>query len=173
MIRKCDKSDIDVIFEIINDSAQAYKGVIPQDRWKEPYMSKEELLHEIGAGVEFWGYEEEGQLVGVMGIQNIQDVALIRHAYVRTVKRNKGVGKELLMFLKKLAHKPMLIGTWEDAKWATYFYEKCGFQMVSSNEKEEILRKYWNIPERQAQTSVVLADQKWFDIRFREMNKGN
>ena len=173
MIRKCDKADIDVIFEIINDSAQAYKGVIPQDRWKEPYMSKEELLHEIGAGVEFWGYEEEGQLIGVMGIQNIQDVVLIRHAYVRTAKRNKGVGKELLMFLKKLARRPMLIGTWEDAKWATNFYEKCGFKMVSSDEKEDILSKYWNIPERQAQTSVVLADQQWFDIRFREMNKGN
>ena len=136
-------------------------------------MSREELLHEIEAGVEFWGYEEDGQLIGVMGIQQLQEVALIRHAYVRTAKRNQGIGKELLLYLKKLAHRPILIGTWEDAKWATYFYENNGFQMVSSAEKEEILRKYWSIPERQAQTSVVLADQKWFDIRYREMNKGS
>ncbi len=173
MIRKCDKSDLVVILEIINDSAQAYKGVIPHDRWKEHYISREELLHEIEAGVEFWGYEEDGQLIGVMGIQHVQEVALIRHAYVRTAKQNQGIGKELLLFLKKLAHRPILIGTWEDAKWATCFYENNGFQMVSSEEKEEILRIYWNIPERQAQTSVVLADQQWFDIRFREMNKGS
>ncbi len=173
MIRKCDKDDINTIFEIINDAAQAYKGIIPQDRWKEPYMSKEELLHEIEADVEFWGYEENGQLVGIMGIQQMWEVALIKYAYVRTAKRNQGIGRELLLFLKKLAHKPIVTGAWEDAKWATSFYENNGFQMVSTEEKEEILRKYWCVPERQAQTSVVFADQQWFDVRFREMNKGS
>jgi N-acetylglutamate synthase-like GNAT family acetyltransferase len=173
MIRKCSKADTDIILEIINDAAQAYKGIIPADRWQEPYMSKEELQHEMENGVEFWGYDENGELLGVMGFQQVQDVSLIRHAYVRTAKRNRGIGRELLLYLRKLTPRPILIGTWAEARWATNFYEKNGFQMVSTDEKEELLRKYWSIPERQIQTSVVMADHKWFEIRYQEQNKGN
>jgi len=170
MIRQCDNTRFDMIYEIINDAAQAYKGVIPADCWKEPYMSKDELRREMDEGVVFWGYEEGGELVGVMGIQHIQDVTLIRHAYVRTAKRNQGIGRKLLSYLRKQTTCPILIGTWADAVWAIRFYEKHGFRLVSSEEKGRLLRKYWSIPERQIETSVVLADQKWFDARKREAN---
>ena len=170
MIRQCDDSEFEMIYEIINDAAQAYKGVIPVDRWKEPYMSKDELRHERDEGVIFWGYEEDGELVGVTGIQHVQDVTLIRHAYVRTAKRNQGIGGKLLSHLRKQTTRPILIGTWADAVWAIRFYEKHGFQLVSSEEKDRLLRKYWSVPERQIETSVVLADQKWFDARQREAN---
>lgn len=163
MIRQCDSSEFEIIYEIINDAAQAYKGVIPGDRWKEPYMSKDELQHEIDEGVIFWGYEEDGELVGVMGIQHVQDVTLIRHAYVRTTKQNQGIGGILLSHLRKQTTRPILIGTWADAVWAIRFYEKRGFRLVSSEEKTRLLRKYWSVPERQIETSVVLADQKYFD----------
>jgi N-acetylglutamate synthase-like GNAT family acetyltransferase len=159
-----------MIYEIINDAAQAYREVIPVDRWKEPYMSKDELRREIDEGVIFWGYEEDGELVGVTGIQHVQDVTLIRHAYVRTAKRNQGIGGKLLAHLRKQTTRPILIGTWADAVWAIRFYEKHGFRLVSSEEKERLLRKYWSVPERQIETSVVLADQKWFDARQREAN---
>lgn len=162
MIRKCDKTDFETILSIINDSAQAYKGVIPEDRWHDPYMTKEYLKHEIDAGVVFWGYEEDGNLIGVMGVQDVQDVTLIRHAYVRTTLRNKGVGSKLLSYLKTLTTRPMLMGTWAAATWAIRFYEKHGFKLVTWQEKERLLRKYWSIPERQTETSVVLADEKWF-----------
>jgi N-acetylglutamate synthase-like GNAT family acetyltransferase len=163
MIRQCDNSEFEMIYEIINDAAQAYKGVIPVDRWEEPYMSKDELWREMDAGVIFWGYEEDGQLVAVTGIQHVQDVTLIRHAYVRTAKRNQGIGGKLLSHLQKQTTRPVLIGTWADAVWAIRFYEKHGFRLVSSEEKDRLLRKYWSVPERQIETSVVLADQKWFD----------
>ena len=165
MIRQCDNSEVELIYSIINDAAEAYKGVIPGDRWKEPYMSKDELRHEIDQGVVFWGYEQDGQLVGVMGIQHLQDVTLIRHAYVRTAKRNQGIGGKLLSSLRQQATRPLLVGTWADALWAIRFYENHGFRLVSWEEKERLLRKYWSIPERQVETSVVLADQKWFDAR--------
>ncbi len=158
MIRLCDSSESEIIFTIINDASQAYKGIIPVDRWKEPNMTKEKLLHEIEEGVEFWGCEEDGQLQGVMGIQLIDDVALIRHAYVRTVKRNSGIGGKLLSHLKTLMNKPILIGTWAAADWAIRFYEKHGFRVVSKEEKNIFLKKYWNIPDRQVETSVVLAE---------------
>jgi len=165
MIRQCDNSEVELIYSIINDAAEAYKGVIPGDRWEEPYMSKDELQHEIDQGVVFWGYEQDGQLVGVMGIQHLQDVTLIRHAYVRAAKRNQGMGGKLLSSLRQQATRPLLVGTWADALWAIRFYENHGFQLVSWEEKERLLRKYWSIPERQVETSVVLADQKWFDAR--------
>lgn len=127
-------------------------------------MSKEELRHEIDGGVIFWGYEEDGEMIGVMGIQEVQDVTLIRHAYVRTTRRNQGIGGKLLAFLREQTTRPILLGTWADAIWAIRFYEKYGFRLVSREEKDRLLNKYWSIPERQIETSVVLADQKWFDI---------
>jgi GNAT superfamily N-acetyltransferase len=163
MIRRCEDSEFDTINEIVNDAAQAYRRVIPADRWKEPYMSRDELRHEIDDGVVFWGYEEGDELIGVMGIQHVQDVTLIRHAYVRTAEQNRGVGGRLLSYLRKLTTRPILIGTWEDAAWAIRFYEKHGFRLVSREEKDRLLRKYWSIPERQIETSIVLADRKWFD----------
>jgi len=162
MIRQCDASEVEPIYSIINDAAEAYRGVIPGDRWKEPYMSKDELQHEIDQGVVFWGYEQDGELVGVMGIQHLQDVTLIRHAYVRTAKQNQGIGEKLLSSLRQQTTRPLLVGTWADALWAIRFYENHGFQLVSWEEKERLLRKYWSIPERQVETSVVLADQRWF-----------
>ncbi|MHB1043010.1 MAG: GNAT family N-acetyltransferase [Eubacteriales bacterium] len=159
MIRLCKEEDFDLVNSIINDGAMAYKGVIPADRYHEPYMSREELRHEIGAGVVFWGYEEEGELAGVMGIQDVKDVTLIRHAYVRTAKRNRGIGGKLLAFLRGQAKRPLLIGTWADAYWAVSFYEKHGFRLVTPEEKDRLLKKYWTIPERQVETSVVLAEK--------------
>jgi N-acetylglutamate synthase-like GNAT family acetyltransferase len=172
MIRQCDNSEFRVIYEVINDAAQAYKGVIPMDCWKEPYMSKDELRREIDEGVTFWGYyEEDGELIGVTGIQHVQDVTLIRHAYVRTAKRKRGIGGKLLSHLRKQTTRPILIGTWADAIWAIRFYEKHGFRLVPPQEKDRLLRKYWSVPERQIQTSVVLADQEWFDIPGAEPHK--
>lgn len=165
MIRKCDNTDIETIYSIVNDAAEAYNGVIPQDRWKMPYMSKDELQHEIDQGVEFWGCEEDGELIGVMGIQDVQDVTLIRHSYVRTAWQNQGVGGELLSELRKKTTGPTLVGTWADAVWAIRFYEKHGFRLVTPKEKDRLLKKYWSIPERQIETSVVLVDQRWLDVR--------
>jgi N-acetylglutamate synthase-like GNAT family acetyltransferase len=161
MIRRCDDRDCELIWAIINDGAQAYKGIIPADRWTEPYMSRETLRHEIDEGVVFWGYEETGTLTGVMGLQQVQDVTLIRHAYVRTNSQKRGIGGHLLSHLRELANGPVLIGTWADAIWAIRFYERCGFQRVDPQETDRLLKKYWTIPERQIETSVVLADPQW------------
>jgi GNAT superfamily N-acetyltransferase len=169
MIRPCEDTEFDTIYEIINDAAQAYRGVIPADRWKEPYMPKEELRHALDEGIVFWGYEEDGELIGVMGIQPVQDVTLIRHAYVRTAKQNQGIGGRLLSHLREQTDRPILIGTWADAVWAIRFYEKHGFRLVSPEEKNRLLKKYWSIPERQVATSVVLADQAWFDAPRQRM----
>jgi GNAT superfamily N-acetyltransferase len=160
-IRRCDDRDFELIRAIINDGAQAYRGIIPADRWTEPYMSSEKLQHEIEAGVVFWGYEENGILAGVMGLQHVQDVTLIRHAYVRTGSQKRGIGAHLLSHLRELAHGPVLIGTWADAVWAIRFYERHNFRIVDTDEKNRLLKKYWTIPERQIETSVVLADPKW------------
>ncbi len=159
MIDCCTGGDFSAIYEIINDAARAYEGVIPADCWKEPYMSGKELAREIAAGVEFWGYREEGALSGVMGIQQVQDVTLIRHAYVRTRCRNKGIGGKLLKFLRKKTGKPILLGTWADAVWAIRFYEKHGFRLAGREEKTALLQKYWSIPPRQVETSVVLVEK--------------
>jgi N-acetylglutamate synthase-like GNAT family acetyltransferase len=161
LIRRCDERDFDAIWEIINDGAQAYKGIIPADRWTEPYMSREKLEHEIADGIEFWGYEDAGALAGVMGIQHVQDVTLIRHAYVRTANRNQGIGGKLLSHLRTITSRPVLIGTWAAAAWAIGFYEKHGFRVVGPDEKNRLLREYWRIPDRQVETSVVLADSQW------------
>ncbi len=161
MLRPCDKNDFDRIYSIVNDAALAYKGVIPEDRWKEPYMSRDELQHEIDQDVLFWGYEVDGEIVGVMGIQHVQDVTLIRHAYVRTANQKLGIGEKLLLELRRQTDRPILIGTWADAVWAIRFYEKHGFQRVSITDKERLLEKYWSIPKRQVETSVVLADRAW------------
>ena len=157
MIRDCVAADFEAIHEIINDAAQAYRGIIPPDRWHDPYMPREELREEISAGVAFLGYEKEGELAGVMGTQDVQDVTLIRHAYVRTAHRNQGIGGELLGQIMDGATRPVLIGTWADAFWAIRFYERHGFKVVSPGEKERLLRKYWSVPDRQIVTSVVLA----------------
>ena len=154
------KGHFSQIYDIINDGASAYKGIIPADRWSEPYMSVEELQGQMDDGVEFWCYLENDAIVGVMGIQDKGDVTLIRHAYVRTLERNKGVGGHLLRHLATLTTKPILIGTWADAIWAIDFYKKHGFRPVSFEEKEQLLRKYWTIPLRQIETSIVLTNQR-------------
>ena len=161
MIRKCTESDFDAIFEIVNDSAIAYKGVIPEDRWHDPYMPAEEVRREIDDGVTFWGFEKDGDLLGIMGIQDKGDVVLIRHAYVRTRSRKQGIGEKLLRHLEGLTDKPILIGTWKAASWAISFYQKNGYSRVSEAEKNRLLKKYWSIPERQVETSVVLANSTW------------
>ncbi len=169
MIRPCNDNDFEVIYEIINDAAAAYKGVIPADRWVEPYMSREKLRHEIDAGVVFWGYEDGGELIGVMGIQDVgggsndPTITLIRHAYVRTARRGQGIGGKLLAYLLALTERPVLLGTWAAATWAIRFYQKYGFELVTAQEKERLLRTYWSIPERQVETSVVLADRAWLE----------
>jgi len=163
MINSLLPSDFDAILKVINDAAQAYKGVIPDDRWKEPYMSADELREEIEAGVRFFGWVEGGHLLGVTGIQALEDTTLIRHAYVVTKCQRKGIGKRLLEYLISLAETPeVLVGTWADATWAIRFYEKHGFKLMSSGEKDRLLRTYWNIPERQIETSVVLRTTSSF-----------
>ncbi|HYA15400.1 MAG TPA: GNAT family N-acetyltransferase [Syntrophales bacterium] len=164
VIRPCNESEFETMYDIINDAAEAYRGIIPADRWQEPYMSKDELRHEVDDGVVFWGYEENGELLGVMGIQDVRDVTLMRHAYVRTARRNQGIGGKLLSILREKTARPVLIGTWAAAVWAVRFYEKHGFRLVSTEEKNRLLKKYWSIPERQVETSVVLADRRWLDL---------
>ena len=163
MIRECSSDDFESICEIINDAAQAYKGVIPVDCWNEPYMPADELRLEIEAGVRFLGYEQNKELIGVMGLQDVEDVTLIRHAYVRTVWRNQGIGGRLLSDLIIQADRPVLIGTWADASWAIRFYQNRGFRLVSTQQKDRLLQKYWSVPQRQMETSVVLVDGKWFE----------
>jgi ribosomal protein S18 acetylase RimI-like enzyme len=168
MIRRCDDRDFAAICSIINDGAHAYKGVIPEDRWTDPYMSEKELQHEIEQGIVFWGYEAAGELMGVMGLQHVKDVTLIRHAYVRTEGQRQGIGSHLLSYLRELGERPVLIGTWADALWAIRFYEKHGFRRVSSEVKDRLLKQYWTIPQRQIETSVVLADRRWWELPSRE-----
>jgi N-acetylglutamate synthase-like GNAT family acetyltransferase len=161
LIRRSGQGDLDAIAAIINEAAQAYRGVIPVDRWHEPYMSIEELKKEIADGVVFWMAEEGGRLLGVMGIQDKGDVALVRHAYVAPATQRSGVGTRLLRHVEGLADKPILIGTWATASWAIEFYRRNGFTVVPESDKDRLLRKYWSIPPRQIETSVVLADGRW------------
>jgi GNAT superfamily N-acetyltransferase len=157
MISRLQTADFKSILHVVNEAAEAYRGVIPQNRWKEPYMPIEELREEIESGVEFYGWREDGVLVAVMGIQQVNDVTLIRHAYVLTSRQRRGIGEKLLRHLLSVARtSEVLVGTWEAASWAIRFYEKHGFRLVSKEEKNRLLRKYWNIPERQVETSVVL-----------------
>jgi GNAT superfamily N-acetyltransferase len=157
MIRECSEGDVDVITSIVNEAALAYRGVIPGDCWHEPYMSRSDLLSEMAAGVRFSGHEEAGALVGVMGLQRVRDATLIRHAYVRTAHQGRGVGAELMRFLSGRTEGALLVGTWAAATWAIRFYERHGFRLVSSEEKDRLLEAYWSIPARQRETSVVLV----------------
>jgi len=158
-IRQCRADEQAEILQIINSAAEAYRGVIPADRWHEPYMSESELEREIDGGVVFWGYEDaDAALVGVMGIQPVRDVDLIRHAYVRPGLQQRGIGGELLAYLRDASNRPMLVGTWADATWAIRFYERHGFALVARSAVPSLLRTYWSIPERQIETSVVLAN---------------
>ncbi len=160
-IRKGEARDRESILAIINDAAQIYRGVIPADRWHEPYMPREELESEIAHGVEFWVAEEGDRVMGVMGIQDKGEVALVRHAYVPSKGQRSGVGTRLLRHVEALVEKPILIGTWAAAAWAIAFYERNGFAIVPGGEKDRLLRTYWSIPPRQVDTSVVLADARW------------
>lgn len=157
----CTPADLPVIAGIINESAEAYRGVIPADRWHEPYMPLEELQSEIAKGVVFHGYRDATGLVGVMGIQDVKDVTLIRHAYVRTRCRSQGIGGALLAHLRTLTARPVLIGTWKAATWAIRFYEKHDWSLTDETEKNRLLRIYWTIPPRQIEESVVLVDRRW------------
>jgi GNAT superfamily N-acetyltransferase len=160
-IRPCTDDDFESIWEVINDGAQAYRYVIPPDRLHDPYMTRDHLRSEIADGVRFWACEKDGAIAAVMGIQHVEEVTLIRHAYVRTAHQREGLGSRMLAHLRAMARGPLLIGTWADADWAIRFYQRHGFQVVTHQEKERLLRKYWKIPERQVETSVVLADAGW------------
>jgi GNAT superfamily N-acetyltransferase len=155
-IRLCRDDERPAILAIVNAAAERYRGVIPSDRWHEPYMSTDGLDAEIAAGVVFWGYAEAG-LAGVMGIQPVRDVVLIRHAYVAPERQGSGVGSALLEHLKRSADGPLLVGTWAAAEWAIRFYERHGFELASRKRAAELLRTYWTIPDRQIETSVVLT----------------
>jgi GNAT superfamily N-acetyltransferase len=159
-LRPCTEADFDALWAIINDGAQAYRGHVPADCLRNPYMSREELKYEIVAGVQFWGVEEDRALAGVMGIQEVKDVTLIRHAYVRSEQQNKGIGGQLLRHLLTTTTRPVLIGTWAAATWAIRFYERHGFRVTSPEEKTRLLKTYWTIPERQRETSVVLVQRE-------------
>ena len=160
MIRRCTEADLAAIEAIVNEAAEAYRGVIPADCWHEPYMPRHELLAEITAGVQFWGWEDAGALVGVMGLQQVRDATLIRHAYVRTAQQGRGIGGALLSELAGQATGPLLVGTWADASWAIRFYQRHGFRLVPPAEKDRLLNTYWSIPPRQQETSVVLAHSR-------------
>lgn len=157
MIRDCTQADFETMLDIINEVARAYKGVIPGDCWREPYMPAAELRREIEDGVVFRGYEDAGRLLGIMGGQDKGDVMLIRHAYVRQDGQRRGVGSMLLRYLESRTEKPVLVGTWAAASWAIAFYIRNGYTLLTHEEKDALLAEYWSIPERQIETSVVLA----------------
>jgi GNAT superfamily N-acetyltransferase len=157
-IRPCRDDERPQILAIVNAAAEAYRGVIPADRWHEPYMPADELDGEIAAGVEFWGYEDDGRLLGIMGVQPMSDVDLIRHAYVTPGSQGRGIGGALIEHLMRPATRRVLVGTWAAAEWAIAFYRRHGFQQVSPDEKNRLLKTYWTIPDRQIETSVVLAN---------------
>jgi GNAT superfamily N-acetyltransferase len=160
-IRPCREDERVAIFEIVNAAAVAYRGVIPADCWHEPYMPERELEDEIAAGVSFWGYETDGGLAGVMGLQRVREVELIRHAYVRPADQGRGVGTALLQHLRERSSRPMLVGTWAAAHWAINFYCRHGFELIPADSTAAVLRRYWTISARQIETSVVLADARF------------
>ncbi len=162
MIQRCRPSELPVILEIINDAARAYKNVLPPDCWHDPYMPDQELRRDIDQGVEFSGFYDGEHLLGVMGIQHVDHVTLIRHAYTRTAYRRLGAGAALLRHLCATTEEPVLIGTWRAARWAIRFYEQHGFKLVPPSEKDHLLHQFWTVPERQMAESVVLGDQRWF-----------
>jgi len=155
MIRQCNPADTDSIYFIINDAAHAYEGIIPADCYHQPYMPMDELEQELKR-VTFFGWEESGELTGVMGYEPVKDVCLIRHAYILTEQQQKGIGSKLLNHLRSLVSIPrLLVGTWADAHWAIDFYKKHGFVLLP--DKNDLLKAYWDIPRRQIETSVVLG----------------
>lgn len=160
-VRAATPADVAVILEVINDGAQAYHGVIAADRWHEPYMAEDELLGELEAGVRFWVLEAGGRVVAVMGMQDVDDVTLVRHAYVRTDRRRRGYGSTLLAHLRSVGDRPMLVGTWRAASWAIDFYLRHGFVRLEDTDAQRLLRRYWEVPPRQIEESVVLADGRW------------
>jgi GNAT superfamily N-acetyltransferase len=162
-IRQSDTADFQLIFSLINDAAQVYRGIIPSDRWHDPYMPVEELSHEIAGGVIFWVAEDDEDVLGVMGVQDRGEVTLVRHAYVSPAHQRKGIGVRLLRHIEALTTKPILIGTWADASWAIDFYRRNGFTLMPPDDTRRLLKTYWSIPERQIETSVVLADQRWMN----------
>lgn len=161
VIRRAVEADVAAILAIVNDAARAYQGVIPADRWHEPYMPVAELENEVSDGVVFWVAEQDGRVAGVMGVQDKGDVALVRHAYVASDSQRAGVGTNLLRHVESLTEKPILIGTWAAASWAIDFYRRNGFNLVPGDEKDRLLGRYWSIPARQVETSVVLANSRW------------
>lgn len=161
MIRPCIQSDFSTLLTLINVAAEAYRGVIPFNCWREPYMPASELEYEMSEGIEFSGFEMDNTLVGIMGLQEVKDVALIRHAYVSPSVQRQGIGSSLLANCCELTERPLLVGTWADAEWAIHFYQKHGFQIISPQEKNSLLSNYWRITERQIETSVVLGDPRW------------
>lgn len=156
MIRRCTDGDLPTIEAIVNGAAEAYRRVIPDDCWHEPYLTRAELEAEIAAGVEFWGWEESGALRGVMGVQRVRDTTLIRHAYVARARQGEGIGSALLQALAARASGRLLVGTWASASWAIQFYERNGFRLVADEERDRLLRTYWDIAPRQREVSVVL-----------------
>ena len=156
VIRQCRDDETSTILAIVNAAAEAYRDVIPADRWHDPYMSAEQLQRDVAAGVDFWGYELDGALIGVMGIQPVRDVDLIRHAYVKPGNQRLGVGAALITHLRSLSTRRLLVGTWADATWAIRFYQREGFALVPPSRTAMLLKSYWDIPERQIETSVVL-----------------
>jgi len=163
LVRRSLETDSIAMLAIVNDAAHAYRGVIPTDRWRDPYMSPDELENEIAAGVIFWVAEEKQRLLGVMGIQDKGEVALVRHAYIAPSAQRKGMGTRLLHHVEGLSGKPVLVGTWADASWAIKFYRRNGYTVVSEKDRQSLLQKYWSIPQRQIETSIVLADSRWMN----------
>jgi GNAT superfamily N-acetyltransferase len=161
-IRECEPHELDAVRTVINDGAIAYRGVIADDCWHDPYMTKDELQAQVDAGVRFWACVEADRLLAVMGLQNVLDVALIRHAYTRSSHQRRGIGAELLARLRATTDRPLLVGTWTAATWAVSFYERHGFRLVGSDDTDLLLRRYWTIADRQIEESVVLADARWF-----------
>jgi len=157
MIRRCTNSDFGAIEALINEAARAYRGVIPADCWHEPYFTLSDLIAETNAGVNFWGLDEFHALIGVMGLQKVRDVTLIRHAYVQPAHQGRGIGGALMRALIHQATTPLLVGTWAAAEWAIRFYERYGFRLVSPSEKDRLLKRYWTVPLRQQESSVVLV----------------
>lgn len=161
MIRECQAEDFDVMLRIINQGAEAYRAFIPPSEWHDPYMAADELRGEIAAGVRFLGYTAQGELIGVMGLQDVQDVALIRHAYVLPGRQRNGVGSALHQELASQTERPLLVGTWAASSWAIRFYERLGYRLLPQAECEALLRRYWSVPDSQIAASVVLADARW------------
>ena len=164
LIRRCSATEFADVYAVCNDGALAYRGVIAPDQWKEPYMPEAELRREMRAGVEFFGaFDDEQRLAGVMGLQQVDDVALIRHAYTRTTRQGAGIGSALLAHLRSLTDRPVLVGTWKAADWAIRFYERRGFTRTDEQQSARLLRRYWTISERQVAESVVLGSERWGD----------